>query len=164
MSESYENCPVKFSKIYRNFCENIESYITTYAINYDPETRMTTVDLIYNGRHFIGKSTIHPEDKEIVPNRWSIFGSNLARMRAKLKIFRYILATEINPVIKELEILRADIKKTNNSNSIKIIEREYERFTVYQTNVMYNVTTAKEEIEKYIKLKNKTLNLYRGQK
>lgn len=161
-----ENCPRKFSEnLYSPFGDVlIEPYMSVYSENYDPKTYMTTVDLIYNGRHFTGTSTIHPEDRDIVPNKWSIFGSNLALMRARLKIFEYILATEINPVYRELKLLSNEIQKTGSKKAIKTIEREYQRFNTYRENVKHNIAIEQISIAKAIEKKNGALNQYRGQK
>ena len=88
------------------------SYKETYS--WDPETGSAIVKLTDDKNNiFLGQANCHPDDKEHMSK---YFGLDLAEIRAKNNMLRYIRDTEVKPALRILEQLFTNMKTSKQFN------------------------------------------------
>lgn len=126
-------------------------YKTHTRTNYNPETGVATVTLVWQGQEFIGKAFCHPDDKDMVNE---LTGLSIAEGRATIKLLKHYRKNVVKPQIAILEQLWATMEQgkyfDKKSPYVRLVRRQIASLKNTEANLRCDIENIRKSIYDYI--------------
>ena len=124
--------------------------------SWNPDNGVAACELIYKGRAFKGEAHCHLDDYDFQSERTGCF---IAECRAELAMLRYRKNCELKPALQALKhtygLLVQSSKYNPNSYESKVLYKQIQLTNFELITVNNEITTLTQNLETYIKGKEK---------
>lgn len=130
--------------------------IFSWDLSNESDKAVATCTIYYKKKPFLGVAYCHPQDKDFCSEKT---GSSIAEMRAQIKLLTYIRDSELRPAYDAIKHLYSSLSQgtsyNKNSQEFKAVRKELFRLKKDLDTVRQELVSIKENLNFYIKEKEK---------